>query len=116
MKDIIRMNQLAGIITEGQAKKMMEVLDKTFTPEDIQSLASNLDSEFRFSPETLKGRFIDLGISFTLSPDESQLILKISPSIGYDDPQDFVNDIQDEIGFPEYNFKVEGNQVFITKK
>jgi uncharacterized lipoprotein YehR (DUF1307 family) len=26
MKDIIRMNQLAGIITEGQAKKMMEVL------------------------------------------------------------------------------------------
>jgi len=26
MKDIIRMNQLAGIITEGQAKKMMEIL------------------------------------------------------------------------------------------
>jgi hypothetical protein len=28
MKDIIRMNQLAGIITEGQARKMMEVLDE----------------------------------------------------------------------------------------
>ena len=28
MKDIIRMNQLAGIITEGQAKKMMEVLNE----------------------------------------------------------------------------------------
>jgi hypothetical protein len=28
MKDLIRMNQLAGIITEGQAKKMMEVLDE----------------------------------------------------------------------------------------
>jgi hypothetical protein len=26
MKDIIRMNQLAGIITESQARKMMEVL------------------------------------------------------------------------------------------
>ena len=26
MKDIIRMNQLAGIITEGQAKKMSKVL------------------------------------------------------------------------------------------
>ena len=26
MKDIIRMNQLAGIITEGQARKMMEIL------------------------------------------------------------------------------------------
>ena len=28
MKDFIRMQQLAGIITEGQAKKMMEVLDE----------------------------------------------------------------------------------------
>ena len=28
MKDIIRMNQLAGIITEGQARKMMEVLNE----------------------------------------------------------------------------------------
>ena len=26
MKEIIRMNQLAGIITEGQAKKMMQIL------------------------------------------------------------------------------------------
>jgi hypothetical protein len=28
MKDLIRMNQLAGVITEGQAKKMMEVLNE----------------------------------------------------------------------------------------
>ena len=28
MKEIIRMNQLAGIITEGQAKKMMAVLNE----------------------------------------------------------------------------------------
>lgn len=28
MKDLIRMNQLAGIITEGQAKKMMEILNE----------------------------------------------------------------------------------------
>jgi hypothetical protein len=28
MKDIIRMNQLAGIITEGQAKKMMAILNE----------------------------------------------------------------------------------------
>jgi len=28
MKDIIRMNQLAGIITEGQAKKMLKVLNE----------------------------------------------------------------------------------------
>jgi hypothetical protein len=29
MKDIIRMNQLAGIITEGQAKKMMAILNES---------------------------------------------------------------------------------------
>ena len=28
MKDIIRMNQLAGVITEGQARKMSEVLNE----------------------------------------------------------------------------------------
>jgi hypothetical protein len=28
MKDIIRMNQLAGVITESQAKKMMEILNE----------------------------------------------------------------------------------------
>jgi hypothetical protein len=28
MKDLIRMNQLAGVITEGQAKKMMRILNE----------------------------------------------------------------------------------------
>jgi hypothetical protein len=28
MKDLIRMNQLAGTITEGQARKMMAVLNE----------------------------------------------------------------------------------------
>lgn len=32
MKDIIRMNQLAGIITESQAKKMLEVLNENEKP------------------------------------------------------------------------------------
>lgn len=42
MKDIIRMNQLAGIITEGQAKKMLETLNEeennTLTQEDFNIL------------------------------------------------------------------------------
>lgn len=114
MKDLIRMQQLAGIITENQAKKMMEAPDKTFTSKDIQSLATDLDTEFDFSPETLEGEFTDLGVSFALSEDKNQLMLEMSSS-GYD-AQDFVNDIQDEIGFPEYNFEVKGTQVFITKK
>ena len=35
MKDLIRMNQLAGIITEGQARKMMEILDEKETKQHI---------------------------------------------------------------------------------
>jgi len=35
MKDIIRMNQLAGLITEGQALKMMAVLNESMTAEDF---------------------------------------------------------------------------------
>ncbi len=31
MKDIIRMNQLAGVITESQAKKMLAILNETTT-------------------------------------------------------------------------------------
>jgi hypothetical protein len=43
MKEIIRMNQLAGIITEGQAKKMLRILDenKTFSSSIIKELNSN---------------------------------------------------------------------------
>tara|TARA_R100000951_G_scaffold36811_1_gene31564 strand:+ start:296 stop:655 length:360 start_codon:yes stop_codon:yes gene_type:complete len=106
-----RMQKLAGIITENS-----KILNKNFSENEISSLASSLDTEFKFSPETLKGRFTDLGINFILSPDKTQLILNITPDSGYDDPQEFVDDIQSEIGFPEYNFNVEGSKVYIKKK
>jgi hypothetical protein len=38
MKDIIRMNQLAGIITEGQAKKIMAVLNENVRSIDFKTL------------------------------------------------------------------------------
>ena len=38
MKDIIRMNQLAGIITESQAKKMMAVLNEAIRSIDFKTL------------------------------------------------------------------------------
>ena len=41
MKDIIRMNQLAGIITEGQAKKMMEILNEN----DVSDIQKFLDDK-----------------------------------------------------------------------
>ena len=84
------------------------------TVNEIEFLASSLDTELKFSLETLKGRFVDLGINFTL--DGNQLILNVTPSTGYDDPQEFVDDIESEVGFPEYNFEVKGNKVYITKK
>jgi len=90
-------------------------LNENFTPNEIESIASNLDTELKFSSETLKGRFIDLGINFILSPDRHQLILNISPSTGYDDPQEFIDDVESEVGFPEYNFSVKGNKVYIVK-
>jgi hypothetical protein len=43
MKDLIRMNQLAGVITEGQAKKMMEVLDENPLNEELNSPSKMLE-------------------------------------------------------------------------
>jgi hypothetical protein len=37
MKDIIRMNQLAGILTEGQARKMMQILNEN----ELQNIPEN---------------------------------------------------------------------------
>jgi len=57
MKDIIRMNQLAGIITEGQAKKMMEVLGEEnemsniLTQEDFDTLENKGFEIFFTTPE-----------------------------------------------------------------
>lgn len=42
MKDIIRMNQLAGLITENQAKKMMEILNE----EEVKEITSNTSKLF----------------------------------------------------------------------
>jgi DNA-binding transcriptional regulator YhcF (GntR family) len=42
MKDIIRMNQLAGIITEGQAKKMSKVLTEEMDAFDYSNLIQSV--------------------------------------------------------------------------
>ena len=63
MRDIIRMNQLAGLITEDQARKMMEILagicGATITEEVRQGLA-NL-------PEGDKEALLNFGIEFAVS-------------------------------------------------
>ena len=42
MKDIIRMNQLAGIITEGQAKKISKVLTEEMDAFDYSNLVQSV--------------------------------------------------------------------------
>jgi hypothetical protein len=44
MKNIIRMNQLAGLITEDQARKMMEILNQAEHKSVFDFVKQNLDS------------------------------------------------------------------------
>lgn len=53
MKDIIRMNQLAGIITEGQAKKMMAILNENKSQEE-KTIENSLQNEGFF--DSLMGK------------------------------------------------------------
>ena len=46
MKDLIRMNQLAGLITESQAKKMMAITDKKAALKNKHSLKENESSAY----------------------------------------------------------------------
>jgi hypothetical protein len=57
MKDIIRMNQLAGIITEGQAKKMMEILDEKETTNELFGLGSKI----QVTDKTDKNKLVKVG-------------------------------------------------------
>lgn len=61
MKDIIRMNQLAGIITEGQAKKMIQVLNEdegtdilSFLKANKQELLSKIAKKFGFDEDDME--------------------------------------------------------------
>jgi hypothetical protein len=75
MKDIIRMNQLAGVITEGQARKMMEILNENelqYIPEnhplkkDIENIFdTTLDSgNFKFDE---KDNLVGVNINYLSS-------------------------------------------------
>jgi hypothetical protein len=50
MKDLIRMNQLAGIITEGQAKKMMQILNENENFDDEDDEFVDINQAFKESP------------------------------------------------------------------
>jgi hypothetical protein len=76
MKDIIRMNQLAGTITESQARKMMEVLDenKPLNEEKLKIKSSGLEE---------KPGYVD-----TILIDK--LLKQIGPYIGYSNWEELI--------------------------
>jgi len=75
MKDIIRMNQLAGIITEGQAKKMMKILNE------------NENENFDEDDDDEDDEFVDINQAFKESPSKASYkdVLSIIDSYEKDD-------------------------------
>jgi hypothetical protein len=71
MKDIIRMNQLAGIITENQAQKMMEVLDENKPLNEEKLKIKSSSSGLKEKPGYVDTILID------------KLLKQIGPHIGY---------------------------------
>jgi len=62
MKDIIRMNQLAGIITESQARKMMAVLNEAigdFDPTGFMAAIKETLKKMGYEVKDMQGSSID---------------------------------------------------------
>ena len=67
MKDIIRMNQLAGLITESQAKKMIAVLNET-----VELKLTDLGPEFEKTVKEIFGETVaikDIDVAYRPSTD-----------------------------------------------
>ena len=62
MKDIIRMNQLAGLITESQAHKMMAVLNEAigdFNPTGFMAAIKETLKKMGYEVKDMQGSSID---------------------------------------------------------
>jgi hypothetical protein len=100
MKDIIRMNQLAGVITEGQAKKIMTILN-----EEIKSV---------------KKSFIKEDIESTIDEDNQGIFLVFSELADTDDEGDLYismnkmarDEMNSEGGGPKGEFKIGNKTVY----
>jgi hypothetical protein len=66
MKDLIRMNQLAGVITEGQARKMIQIL--------------NEDETTMISP-SIVSKYVRMKSLFGDKAGDMELITKIKPIV-----------------------------------
>jgi hypothetical protein len=79
MKEIIRMNQLAGIITEGQARKMMQVLGEGIdSTDDVTLVKYGVDPDNQNEVESYKK------IGFELDYQPNDVIIARMSFKGYD--------------------------------
>jgi hypothetical protein len=78
MKDIIRMNQLAGIITEGQARKMMQVLIDSDQPYKI---ISEKTRKYYFGDEIYDEYEIEINKETHTTPDGSTFDIETIGSV-----------------------------------
>jgi len=90
MKDIIRMNQLAGILTEGQARKMMQVLSEADQPYKIISQKTRKNN---FGNEMYDEYEIEINKETHTTPDGSTFDIETigSVSIPQGEELDFSN-------------------------
>ena len=104
MKDIIRMNQLAGIITEGQAKKMMDILNEDLEKNLIQKISKTLKSN---NPDVDIKKIIDVVTSWL---SQGKNLMTANNAMGDDFKKDVLNPIESSLteaksedSHPDYN-------------
>jgi hypothetical protein len=67
MKDIIKMNKLAGLITENQARRMMQILNESMGKEELVNKIKNL-GDFGFTGDKIEFN----GLLITTSTQEDE--------------------------------------------
>ena len=110
MKDIIRMNQLAGLITENQAKKMMVILNET-TTDNVSDWDNGIYIEIDREPNEEEQKDIALAAEEKFFVDPKKIKFGKNPNTGdysvfipfagdYYNMLDVLKDF--EIGHPPY--------------
>ena len=67
MKDIIKMNKLAGLITESQARRMIKILNESMEKEELVNKIKNL-GDFGFTGDEIEFN----GLLITASTQEDE--------------------------------------------
>jgi hypothetical protein len=109
MKDIIRMNQLAGIITEGQAKKMLEVLneDASFPYQIDDERGRELYTKYNKASENPAWKNIDGNYELEI---DLKTLLKITGMT-----LDELKELSDNYGDESWSIYVDKNKSTVTQ-